>query len=132
MSRILIVDDEPHICEAVQDSLQAEGYDVIVAHDGQTALALIALEARGGRIAGVILDMEMPVIHGLEVLRQLRSQHPDLPILMISATYDRLMSDEALRSGASAYLTKPFERKHFIEVCARLFPSGPVHQKTTA
>ena len=72
MSRILIVDDEPHICEALQDSLQAEGYDVIVAHDGQTALALITLEARRGPITGVILDMEMPVVHGIELLRQLR------------------------------------------------------------
>ncbi|HKR80820.1 MAG TPA: response regulator [Nitrospira sp.] len=132
MSRILIVDDEPHICEAIQDSLQAEGYDVIVAHDGQTALALIALEARGGRIAGVILDMEMPVVHGIEVLRQLRSQYPDLPILMISATYDRLMFDEAMRSGANACLAKPFERKQLLEVCARLFQSGPVHQQTSA
>ena len=132
MSRILIVDDEPHICEAVQDSLQAEGYDVIVAHDGQTALALIALEARRGPITGVILDMEMPVVHGIEVLRQLRSQHPGLPILMISATYDRLMFDEAMRGGANACLAKPFERKQLIEVCARLFQSGPVQQQKSA
>jgi DNA-binding response OmpR family regulator len=130
MSRILIVDDEPHICEAVQDSLQAEGYDVMVAHDGQTALALIALEARRGPITGVILDMEMPVVHGVEVLQRLRSQYLDLPILMISATYHKPMFDEAMRSGANAYLAKPFERKQFLEVCARLFRSGLVHQKT--
>jgi len=130
MSRILIVDDEPSICEALQDSLQAEGYDVIAAHDGQTALALIALEARRGPITGVILDMEMPVVHGVEVLRQLRSQYPDLPILMISATHDRPMVDEALRSGANAYLAKPFGRNQLIQECARLFRSEPVDPKT--
>ena len=121
MPRLLIVDDEPHICEAVQDSLQAEGYDVIVAHDGQTALALIALEAQRGPITGVILDMEMPVVHGIEVLRRLRHQYPALPILMISASYDRLMFDEAMRSGANTCLVKPFTRKQLIEVCTRLF-----------
>lgn len=126
MSRILIVDDEPHIAEALQDSLQAEGYDVTVSHDGQTALALIALEALRSPIKGVILDMEMPIVHGVEVLRRLKSQYPDLPILMISAGYNKSMLDEAMRSGANAYLAKPFDRKQLIEVCTGLFRSGPV------
>jgi len=69
LSRILIVDDDPHIREALQDSLEAEGYDVVAAHDGQTALALISLEARPSHITGVILDMEMPVVHGIEVAK---------------------------------------------------------------
>lgn len=125
MARILIVDDEPHIAEALQDSLQAEGYDVITAHDGQTALALIALEGLRSPITGVILDMEMPVVHGVEVLRRLRSQYPELPILMISATHDMQMFDEAMRSGANAFLAKPFDRKQSIQVCAKLFQSGP-------
>lgn len=125
MSQILIVDDEPHICEALQDSLQADGYDVTVAHDGQTAIALIALEAQRGPITGVILDMEMPIVHGIEVLRRVRRQYPDLPILMISANRDRKMYDEAMCSGANAYLDKPFDRKQLIQICSRLFRSGP-------
>ena len=125
MSRILIVDDEPHICEALQDSLQADGYDVIVAHDGQTAIGLTALEAQRGPITGAILDMEMPIVHGIEVLRRLRRQYPDLPILMISANHDRKMYDEAMHSGANGYLPKPFNRKHLVHLCSRLFRSGP-------
>jgi DNA-binding response OmpR family regulator len=74
----------------------------------------------------VILDIEMPVVHGIEVLRRLRSQSPDLPILMISAGHDRQMFDEAMRSGANAYLAKPFDSKELIQVCDRLFRSGPV------
>jgi DNA-binding response OmpR family regulator len=123
MARILIVDDEPHICEAVRDSLQAEGYDVVLAHDGETALAVIAFQSRWGLITGVILDMELPVVHGVEVLRRLRSQYVDLPILVISATHERRMFDEAMLSGASAYLAKPFQRKQLTEICDRLFRS---------
>jgi DNA-binding response OmpR family regulator len=125
MSPILIVDDEPHICEALQDSLQADGYDVIAAHDGQTALALIALEAHRGPITGVILDVEMPVVDGIEMLRRLRRQYPNLPILMISASHDRKISEEVMRLGANAYLAKPFDRKQLIQLCSRLFRSGP-------
>ncbi|HET8722060.1 MAG TPA: response regulator [Nitrospira sp.] len=125
MSRIVIVDNEPHICEALRDSLQADGYDVIAAHDGQTALALIALEIQRGPIAGVILDMEMPVVNGIEMLRRLRAQYPNLPILMISAHHDRNMADEVMRLGANAYLAKPFDRKQLVQLCSRLFRSGP-------
>jgi DNA-binding response OmpR family regulator len=125
MSRIVIVDDEPHICEALRDSLQADGYDVIAAHDGQTALALIALEIQRGPIAGVILDMEMPVVNGIEMLRRLRGQYPNLPILMISAHHDRNMADEVMRIGANAYLAKPFDRKQLVQSCSRLFRSEP-------
>ena len=121
MARLLLVDDEPHIREALQDRLQAEGYDVITAHDGQTALALIVLETQRSPITGVILDMEMPGVHGIELLRQLRSQWSNVPILMISASHDRQMLDQAMRSGASAYLAKPFDTKELIQVCDRLF-----------
>jgi CheY-like chemotaxis protein len=126
MPRILIVDDEPHIAEALEHSLQAEGYDVITAHDGHTALALLALEGLRSPITGVILDMEMPVVHGIEVLRAMRSLYPDLPILMISATQNGSMFEEAMRSGANGFLAKPFDRKQSIQLCARLFQSGPV------
>ncbi len=130
MSRILIVDDEPHICEALQDSLQADGYDVLVAHDGQAAIGLIALEAQRGPITGAILDMEMPIVHGIEVLRRLRKQYPDLPILMVSANHDRKMYDEAMRSGANGYLPKPFSRKHLVHLCSKLFRGGtPIDPK---
>jgi DNA-binding response OmpR family regulator len=121
MARLLIVDDEPHICEALEDRLRAEGYDVITAHDGQTAFALFSLETQRSPITGVILDMELPVVHGIEVLRRLRSQWSDIPILMISASHDREMLDQAMRSGANAYLPKPFDRKELMQVCERLF-----------
>jgi two-component system response regulator MprA len=132
MSRIIIVDDEPHIREALQHSLEAEGYDVLAPHDSQTAMSVIAFQAKWNLITGVILDMEMPLVHGIEVLRRLRVRYPDLPILMISATSDRTMLEEAMRCGASAYLAKPFGRKQLIQVCARLFQSGAVDQKPGA
>jgi len=119
--RILIIDNEPHICEGLKDRLESGGYEVIVAHDGQTALALMTLEARQGAIGGVLLDVHMPVMDGLEVLRELRSRYPDLPVLMMSATGESDILDEAMRMGASGYVFKPFDTRLMMQMCNELF-----------
>ena len=119
--RIFVIDNEPHICESLKDRLESEGYEVIVAHDGQTALALMTLEARQGAIGGVLLDVHMPVMDGLEVLRELRFRYPDLPILMMSATGDSDILNEAMRLGASGYVFKPFDTRLLMQMCMKLF-----------
>ena len=120
--RILIIDNEPHICESLKDRLESRGYEAIVAHDGQTALALVALEASRSPIEGVLLDVQMPVMDGMEVLRALRARYPELPILMMSAGGDRKKLEEAVRLGASAYLLKPFDTTHLMQMCDTYFP----------
>ncbi len=122
--RILIIDNEPHICESLKDRLEAGGHEALVAHDGPTALALIALEAKQGPIGGVLLDVHMPVMDGLEVLRELRSRYPDLPILMMSAAGERNILVEAMRMGASAYIFKPFDTRLLMQTCEKLFALG--------
>jgi len=120
--RILIIDNEPHICESLKDRLESKGYEAIIAHDGQTALALIALEAKQCPIGGVLLDVHMPVMDGMEVLRELRARYPDLPILMMSAGLDRGVLDEAVRMGASEYVLKPFDTALLSQMLDKLFP----------
>src|SRR5215510_14867403 len=70
--RLLIIDNEPHICESLRDRLEAMGYTVIVAHDGRTRLTLMALEAKQTPIRSVLLDLQMPVMDGIQVLRKLK------------------------------------------------------------
>jgi DNA-binding response OmpR family regulator len=121
-NRLLIIDDEPHICEGLKDRLEAMGHEVIVAHDGRTGLALMALEARGMPLNGVLLDVHMPVMDGLEVLRELRVRHPGVPVLMMSADPDHSVLQKAVRMGARDYVLKPFDVIIFKEICAQLFP----------
>lgn len=122
--RILIIDNEPHICESLKDRLESRGHEVIVAHDGQTALALVALETQRSPIGGVLLDVQMPVMNGMEVLRTLRARYPHLPILMMSAGGDRKILEEAVRIGASAYVLKPFDTSLLMQMCEKLFALG--------
>jgi len=123
-NRLLIIDDEPHICEGLKDRLEAMGHEVIVAHDGRTGLALMALEAKGPPLNGVLLDVHMPVMDGIEVLRELRARHPGVPVLMMSAGSDDRVLKEAVRMGARDFVLKPFEATVLKEICEQVFPLG--------
>jgi two-component system response regulator RegX3 len=104
VSRILVVEDEPAISDAVAYALREAGYDVAVAGDGDEALA--AAQSREYDL--MVLDLLLPGTPGLEVCRTLREERSDLPIVMLTARdaeHDRVLG---LDTGADDYVTKPF------------------------
>ncbi len=121
-NRLLIIDDDPHICEGLKDRLEAMGYEVIMVHDGRSGLALMVLEASRKSIDGVLLDIHMPVMDGIEVLREIRHRYPKVPVLMMSAGPERGVLEEAVRMGASNYILKPFDATLLKQVCTQVFP----------
>lgn len=120
--RIMIVDDDPDICEVLEHRLEALGYETIVAHDGKTALALLGLELLRNPISGMLLDVQMPIMDGVQVLLELRVQHPNVPVLMMSANPDLRVLEEAVRAGASQYIIKPFDMAELARLCELIFP----------
>ena len=120
--RLLIIDDNPMICEALKDRLEAMGYTVIVAHDGRTGMALMALEAKQSPIRGVLLDLQMPIMDGIQVLRELRVQHKHVPVVMMTAEQDRSFREEALSLGARQYILKPVDASLLRQICEQHFP----------
>jgi DNA-binding response OmpR family regulator len=110
--RVLVVEDDEEIAQALQRSLRMEGYDVRVSGDGVDALD----QAHAFLPDLVVLDLGLPRLDGIEVARELRARD-DVPILVVTAR-DALESRvEGLDSGADDYLVKPFERQ---ELLARL------------
>ena len=101
--RILIVEDEPAISEAVEYALRAEGYEVEPVDDGNTALA----QARARAYDLLVLDLMLPGLSGVEVCRQLRDENP-VPILMLTAKDAEVDRVLGLEVGADDYVTKPF------------------------
>ena len=102
---LLVVDDEPAVREALRAGLEFEGYQVTTAADGLGALEQIAKAMPDG----LVLDVMMPRMDGLTVLRRLRSFNPSLPVLLLTArdtVGDRVTG---LDVGADDYLTKPFD-----------------------
>jgi DNA-binding response OmpR family regulator len=109
--RILLVEDEPNLAFHLQFNLQAEGFDVIPAVDGQ--LAVIKFE-REGPFDLIILDVMLPEMNGFEVARHIRSKDDQTHILMLTALgqeEDRLRGFEA---GIDDYVTKPFHLQEFL------------------
>jgi putative two-component system response regulator len=113
--RILVVDDEAAVRRLLERLLVAEGYEVLLAEDGEAALSL----AWSGRIDTVLLDMRMPGMSGLDVCRQLRGdpRTAHTPVLFVTGASDRLFRREALQAGASDFVAKPFDE---VELLARL------------
>ncbi|WP_165865611.1 response regulator [Vallicoccus soli] len=111
--RVLVVDDEPALTELLSMALRYEGWDVRTAGDGGAATRA----ARGFRPDAVVLDMMLPDMDGLEVLRRLRADATDVPVLFLTArdaVEDRVAG---LTAGGDDYVTKPFSLE---EVVARL------------
>ena len=103
MNRILVVDDEEQILRALRRALDARGYDVVTAPDGEEALA----EVERSMPDLVVLDLNLPGISGFEVCRRLRGWS-QVPILILSVREDEAGKVRALDLGADDYLTKPF------------------------
>lgn len=103
--RILVVDDDPDIRQVLQDRLNSYGYHVETAINGREALDALKRNA----FDGMVLDIRMPEIDGIEVLRQTRKSHPALPVVMVTASTVRNSVIEAMGVGAQAYLLKPFD-----------------------
>jgi DNA-binding response OmpR family regulator len=106
VSSILIVEDEAHIAEALQYNLEAEGHEVWVAVDGHEALEKLR---EGSAPDLVLLDLMLPELGGLEVLRRIRAGGDFVPVLIITAMDDAQDLVRGLEEGADDYLTKPFQ-----------------------
>ena len=101
---ILVVEDDPSITMGLELNLGAEGYNVISAHDGEEGLAM----ARDAAVDLLILDVMLPRLNGFEVLRALRGEGHEMPVLMLSARGAEIDKVMGLELGAEDYVTKPF------------------------
>ena len=109
MTRVLVVEDEPAIADAVAYSLGAEGYAVDVRSDGEAGLAA----AREGNYAVVVLDVLLPRLSGLEICRRLREES-DVPIILVTAKDAEVDRVLGLEGGADDYVTKPFSMAELV------------------
>lgn len=125
LGRVLIVEDEELIREAVGLALAEVGFEVLVAEDGLTALEMLGGTKNNHRRAPqevdlVILDLMLPGMNGLDLCRLLRHQGIDVPLLILSAKSTETDRVVGLEVGADDYLTKPFGMRELIARCRAL------------
>ncbi len=108
MPRVLVVDDEPDAVELLQEFLTSKGYEVITAQGGEEALRSV----KEDRPHLILLDVRMPKMNGLEVLKRVKEIDREVGVIMVTAVNEEETGRQALSLGAFDYITKPLDLKY--------------------
>ncbi len=117
---ILVAEDDPGLNRLISFKLQKEGYQVISVFDGKEALNA----ALNNNISAMTLDIMMPFLDGIQVLKRARLVKPDLPVVVLSVKSRENDLHQALELGANAYMTKPFQPEQLIEKLKQVLGSS--------
>ena len=113
--KILVIDDEPLVASVVAEALQSEGHHVIVAGSGEEGLRAIEQSP----LDAVFLDIKMPGMDGIEVLRRIRARDPDLQVIILTGWASTSQIDEARRLGVTDIISKPVPLQNLSRALAR-------------
>lgn len=114
---ILVVDDEAMIRNLLEKILTKEGYKIILAKDGQEALDIINTK----KVDIVISDMKMPRMNGLDLLKTLKRDRPEIGVVIMTGYGDTYTVKDALLLGADEYITKPFKSYEMLMIVERTY-----------
>ena len=122
-SRILLVDDEPSIVKMVGKRLEVEGFEVLIAADGQDGLT----KARSELPDLIVLDLMLPKLNGYEVCTMLKqdARYQKIPIILFTAKAQEKDEKLGMECGANAYVRKPFRAQELLETIRGLLPGAP-------
>jgi DNA-binding response OmpR family regulator len=118
--RILVIDDEPAVVDLVVTCLRKEGYGALGAETSEEGLKLAILS----RPELILLDIALPGMTGIELLKRIRSIIPTTRVIMVSGNTDPVLAREALELGALAYVDKPFDFAYLKRVIAMALGEG--------
>ena len=110
--KILVVDDEVKMCFTLTKLFELSNYSVAVAHNGLEALDKVD----SFQPHCILLDIRMPQMNGVEVLKKVKQEHPEIVVIMTTAVVTEESREECLKIGAAEYLVKPIDFKKLLEV----------------
>jgi two-component system chemotaxis response regulator CheY len=121
MKTILAVDDSASMRQMVKLTLSAAGYQVVEANDGADGLR----KASGAAMDMVVTDLNMPVMNGLQLIRELRKlpAYQGVPIIFLTTESDGAVKQEAKAAGATGWITKPFQHEQLVAVAKKVLGS---------
>ncbi len=125
---ILVVDDEVSVTDMLYEDLTQEGYDCITAGTGGDALQ--QLSAHNAEL--VLLDLKLPDFYGMEVLREMKSAHPEMAVIVITSYGDIETAVEAMKTGATDFIIKPFELDRVNRSVAAALQTDSASRSTSA
>ncbi|MBW2461351.1 MAG: EAL domain-containing protein [Deltaproteobacteria bacterium] len=113
--RVLVVDDEPALCRAYRRTLEGADYEVVIAHDGEAAIRAFGEE----EIDAILTDISMPGMTGVELLRRIRAEDEDVPVVLITGGPTVETAIQAMDHGALKYIVKPVDSTELVTVVER-------------
>src|SRR5438874_5355271 len=114
--RLLLIEDDEHEAEVLADAFAADGHETAITHTGEDGLAYLARD----RPDAVVLDVRLPTLNGVAVLRQIRSTDPTLPVIIMTGLATAGELAEVRRLGVTEIVEKPELLKHFGDALARI------------
>jgi DNA-binding response OmpR family regulator len=114
--KLLLIEDDEHVAEVLADAFAADGHEAIITHSGEEGLASLTRE----RPDAVVLDVRLPTLNGVAVLRSIRSTDPDLPVIIMTGLATPGELAEIRRLGVTEIVEKPEVLKHFGAALARI------------
>lgn len=122
--RILVIDHNDDVREILCDHLSAIGFDASAEADGASGLSRLASDQAIRPFHGVLVELEMPALGGLAVLRELRERFPSVPVIVMSDALHVTKLRQAMTAGAKEYLVKPFDSGLLRHKCMNVFLDG--------
>ncbi|MEP6887090.1 MAG: response regulator [Nitrospirales bacterium] len=119
--RILIVDDDSDFTTILRERLEYSGYETVSVSNGLAAIRLLNNGQHNASVTGILLDVQMPVMNGLQTLGHLQKRFSHIPVLMMSSVSQPGIVEESLRLGAAAFLRKSEPSSKFLARCKQVF-----------
>jgi DNA-binding response OmpR family regulator len=124
--KLLLIEDDEHVAQVLAEAFASDGHETAICHSGETGLAYLARE----HVDAVVLDIRLPVLNGVAVLRQVRSTNPALPVIIMTGFATPGEIAEVRRLGVTEIIEKPEVLKHFGEALARIERRAPPQDST--
>lgn len=112
---VLIIDDDQGVLDTIRLVLAREGYDVLTASDGKSAIELMSRRDCSAKVCTVLCDLEMPDMGGKELIDYFRKNFPDIPIIIISGASDTVFLDGIVQQGVCDWIRKPVNRETLLD-----------------
>lgn len=119
--RILVIDGDDDVRGILHDRLSALGFDVTVESDGASGLSRIAADQHANPFHGLLVELFLPGLDGLAVLREVRAQFPAVPVVVMADSLHVADLRQAMNAGAKEYIVKPFDSELFRRKCLSAF-----------
>jgi CheY-like chemotaxis protein len=115
LGTVLIVDDDAGVRDMARLALAREGYRILTASDGHTAIELMSTEEVASTVCTVLCDLEMPQMSGKELIDHFRLQFPSIPVVVLSGASDEVYLEGIAQEGVCDWLRKPFTRETLLQ-----------------